>query len=89
VNRFKSWLVLPVQTVDATPSGLKLLSKVFMKPGKRLGVPAQPVDATSIESVNSIVLLFDGIRFAGVAQSPSTLKDNRIVFWWGLDLPSI
>src|SRR5215467_1681147 len=33
---------LPVQTVDATPSGIKLLSKVvFMKPGRRFGLSAE------------------------------------------------
>ena len=36
------WLVLPVQTVDATPSGIKLFSKVvFMKRGKRFGLSAE------------------------------------------------
>ena len=34
--------LLPVQTVDATPSGIKLFSKVvFMKPGKRFGLSAE------------------------------------------------
>jgi hypothetical protein len=38
----KSWLVVPVQTVDATPSGIKLFSKVvFMKRGKRFGLSAE------------------------------------------------
>src|SRR5215469_15863442 len=33
---------MPVQTVDATPSDIKLLSKVvFMKPGKRFGLSAE------------------------------------------------
>ena len=37
----KSRLVVRVQTVDATPSGIKLISKVvFMKPGKRFGLSA-------------------------------------------------
>jgi hypothetical protein len=32
-------LIVPVQTVDATPSGLKLFLKVvFIKPGKRFGL---------------------------------------------------
>src|SRR5260370_41362679 len=35
-------LVLSVQTVDATPSGIKLFSKVvFMKQGKRFGLSAE------------------------------------------------
>src|SRR5580704_9977642 len=35
-------LALPVQTVDATPSGIKLFSKVvFMKQGKRFGLSAE------------------------------------------------
>src|SRR5258706_16361624 len=35
-------LPLPVQTVDATPSGIKLFSKVvFMKQGKRFGLSAE------------------------------------------------
>jgi hypothetical protein len=33
---------MSVQTVDATPSGIRLLSKVvFMKPGKRFGLSAE------------------------------------------------
>ena len=33
---------MSVQTVDATPSGIKLFSKVvFMKPGKRFGLSAE------------------------------------------------
>jgi hypothetical protein len=33
---------VPVQTVDATPSGIKLFSKVvFMKQGKRFGLSAE------------------------------------------------
>ena len=33
---------VPVQTVDATPSGIKLFLKVvFMKPGKRFGLSAE------------------------------------------------
>jgi IS30 family transposase len=36
--RANSQLTLPVQTVDATPSGIKLFSKVVsMKPGRRFG----------------------------------------------------
>ena len=38
----KSWFVMSVQTVDATPSGIKLFSKVvFMKQGKRFGLSAE------------------------------------------------
>jgi hypothetical protein len=43
----ESWIPLfrfrlPVQTVAATPSGIRLLSKVvFMKPGKRFGLSAE------------------------------------------------
>ena len=37
-----SWEVVPVQTVDATPSGIKLFSKVvFMRPGRRFGLSAE------------------------------------------------
>ena len=33
---------MSVQTVDATPSGIKLLSKVvFMRPGRRFGLSAE------------------------------------------------
>ena len=35
-------LLVPVQTVDATPSGIKLFSKVvFMKQGRRFGCSAE------------------------------------------------
>src|ERR1700751_2585920 len=35
-------LTLSVQTVDATPSGIKLFSKVvFMRPGRRFGLSAE------------------------------------------------
>src|SRR6202171_2227871 len=38
----KSRLVVPVQTVDATPSGIKLFSKVvFMNQGRRFGLSAE------------------------------------------------
>src|SRR6202171_1020508 len=38
----KSRLVVPVQTVDATPSGIKLFSKVvFMRQGRRFGLSAE------------------------------------------------
>ena len=38
---FNSWLTLPVQPIDATPSGIKLVSKVvFMIQGKRFGLSA-------------------------------------------------
>jgi integrase len=42
-GRFSSFrLRVPVQTVDATPSGIKLFLKVvFMKPGKRFGLSAE------------------------------------------------
>ena len=35
-------VVVPVQTVDATPSGIRQLSKVvFMRPGRRFGLSAE------------------------------------------------
>ncbi|HUL33410.1 MAG TPA: hypothetical protein VL128_05975, partial [Candidatus Eisenbacteria bacterium] len=38
----KFYLVVPVQTVDATPSGIKQFSKVvFMRPGIRFGLSAE------------------------------------------------
>src|ERR1700683_4639715 len=40
--RSSAWFVVPIQTVDATPSGIKLFFKVvFMKPGKRFGLSAE------------------------------------------------
>jgi len=37
-----SWLTVPFQTVDATPSDRKMLSKVvFMRPGRRFGLSAE------------------------------------------------
>ena len=44
------------------------------------------VEASPLAEQN--MLGSDG-RLAGVAQSPLTLRDNRIVFWWDLDLLSI
>jgi hypothetical protein len=44
------------------------------------------VEASTLAEQNVLASVGSGLH--GVAQGPSTLIDNRIVFWWDLDLPS-
>jgi hypothetical protein len=60
---------VPIQTVDATPTGIKLFLKVvFMKPGKRFGLSAeQKIDGwrrwKAGQTLSAITSLIGPVRF--------------------------